>query len=96
MKNKLQPYVLETVRRLSDDRKNRNVAPAVAGENEIIREISSCVREILNELVEDNILGCFDNINRIKMYFPISKETRDLGAKFEKETPNANIDTTDR
>lgn len=93
MKNKLQPYVLEIVRKLSEDRKNRNVAPAVAGENEVIKEVTSSVRDILNDLVEDNILGCYDNINRIKMYYPITKETRNMGTKSEKEAPNGNIDT---
>ncbi len=85
--------MLEIVRRLSDDRKNRNVAPAVAGENEVLKEENASVREILNDLVEDNILGCYDNINRIKMYFPITKETRKEGTKSEKEVPNDNIDT---
>ena len=93
MNNKLQPFVLEIVRRLSDDRKNRNVVPAVASENEVLKEVNASVREILNDLVEDNILGCYDNINRIKMYYPITKETRNEGTKSEKEVPNDNIDT---
>ena len=76
--NKLQPYVLEIVRRLSNDKKKRNVAPAVAGENEVIKEVTSSVREILMTLVEDNVLGCYDNINYTKMYYPISKENREM------------------
>ncbi|WP_290375600.1 hypothetical protein [uncultured Duncaniella sp.] len=79
MNNKLQPFVLEIVRRLSDDRKNRNVAPAVAGENEVLKEVNASVREILNDLVEDNILGCYDNINRIKMYFPHHQRDKERG-----------------
>lgn len=77
--------MLEIVRKLSSDRKNRNVEPAVAGENEVIREITSTVREILKSLVEDNVLGCYDNINYIKMYYPISKDT--------KEVPNDDVST---
>lgn len=95
MTNKLQPYVFEIVRRLCDERKNRNVTPAVASENDIISEISSSVREILNSLVEDNILGCYNNINYIKMYYPISNDTRIIGGKTEKEVSNGDINTPD-
>lgn len=89
MKLKLQPYVLNIVRQLSDDRKQRHIEPAVAGEIEIMRVIQDSLRQSLDSLEEDGVLGHFENVNGIKMYYPVDKHNRNLE---ENKNPHDNID----
>lgn len=93
MSSNFQPLVLEIVRRLCKERKNKNIEPAVALHNDILSEVRKVACETLDYLSSDNVLGCSENINGIKMYYPISKEGKELKQKLEKEVDNGNFHT---
>lgn len=85
MKNRLQPLVLNIVHRIVNDKKESNIYPAVASEHDIFKGVKETVYEILDELKQDNIIGSFDNINHIKMFYPINKENENINNELKKE-----------
>lgn len=88
MKNRLQPLVLNIVHRIVNDKKESNIYPAVASEHDIFKGVKETVYEILDELKQDNIIGSFDNINHIKMFYPINKENENINNELKKEVPD--------
>lgn len=85
MIQKLQPYVLKAVRELVDKRKSNHIEPAVATRPEILGVFTNAVKEILDELERDNIIGSYLNVNQIKMYYVISDKTKDISAEIQKK-----------
>ncbi len=93
MTKSLQPLILEVVRKLCKEKKNKNIEPAVAIRHDVLDEVRKAACETLEDLVADNVIGCSENINGVKMYYPISKEGKELKQNLEKEVNNGNFHT---
>lgn len=85
MVTKIQPMILRVIREIIDERKKKNVEPALAIEQEILTRMTRFSLMALKELEKDNVIGSHLNINQRKLYYINDSQGKEMKKYLDKK-----------